>query len=337
MDREGARKPQGDPRMSEVDRRKARVAMLSVASNSTLVVLKVIIGLAIGSVSVISEAIHSGVDLLAAVIAFLAVKIAGKPADRDHPFGHGKVENISGTIEALLIFFAAGWIIYESAQKLSHQEPLESVGWGVGVMLVSSIVNLFVSRMLFKVGEATESVALLADAWHLRTDVYTSAGVMVGLGLIWLGGIFFPALDLRWIDPVAAIGVALLIFKAAYDLTIQSARDLLDAALTEEELSTIRSEILSLAPRVRGAHALKTRRSGSERFAELHLLVDAGLSVDESHRITEETTKRLQKRFSSIRVTIHVEPCAGDCRPHCVSGCFLAEDDRNLVRRRHES
>jgi cation diffusion facilitator family transporter len=321
--------------MIDADRSKTRVAALSVASNTTLVALKVMVGLAMGSVSVISEAIHSGVDLLAAVIAFAAVKAAGKPADQEHPFGHGKMENISGTIEALLIFFAAGWIVFESAKKLSHQDPLESVGWGVGLMLLSAVVNFFVSRMLFKVGSETESVALLADAWHLRTDVYTYVGVMAGLALIWVGGLVAPGTDLRWIDPVAAIGVAVLIFKAAYDLTIESARDLLDVALTQEELTMIRGEISSLAPRARGYHALRTRKSGSERFAELHLLVDAGLSVDESHRIAEDATARLRGKFPKMRVTIHVEPCSGDCKPHCIRGCLLGEDDRRMIRERH--
>ena len=174
-----------------VDKRKASVARLSVISNTTLMLLKLAVGLAIGSVSVISEAIHSGMDLLAAIIALFAVKISGKPADQHHPFGHGKVENISGTVEALLIFLAAIWIIYEAIKKLLNPQPLEDVGWGVAVMFVSAMVNIFVSRTLFKVGKETDSVALQADAWHLHTDVYTSAGVMAGLGIIWLGSFLF--------------------------------------------------------------------------------------------------------------------------------------------------
>src|SRR5512136_1708331 len=147
----------------DAQRQKSAVAWLSVISNTALVTGKLIIGLLIGSVSVISEAIHSGVDLLAAVIALFAVKTSHRVADEDHPFGHGKVENISGTIEALLIFLAAGWIIYEAAHKLIRPEPLEAVGWGVGVMLVSSIANIVVSQMLFKVGRETDSMALQAD------------------------------------------------------------------------------------------------------------------------------------------------------------------------------
>src|SRR5512136_12039 len=183
----------------ETDQRKRRVALLSVISNTTLVVLKLAVGLAISSVSVISEAIHSGVDLIAAAIAYYSVRTSGIPADREHPFGHGKIENVSGTVEAVLIFLAAGWIIFEAVKKLLHPRPMEEAGWGIAVMLVSSAANLAVSQRLFKVGRETDSVALQADAWHLRTDVYTSAGVMLGLVAIWIGDLLIPGLNLQWV------------------------------------------------------------------------------------------------------------------------------------------
>src|SRR5512136_299897 len=144
----------------DAQRQKSAVAWLSVISNTALVTGKLIIGLAIGSVSVISEAIHSGVDLLAAVISLFAVKTSNKRADEEHPFGHGKVENISGTVEALLIFVAAGWIFYEAVYKLIRPQMLDAPVLGVAVMLVSAVVNFIVSRKLFKVGKETDSVAL---------------------------------------------------------------------------------------------------------------------------------------------------------------------------------
>ncbi len=149
----------------------------------------------IGSVSLISEAMHSGVDFLAALIALFAVKTSGKAADIDHPFGHGKFENISGTIEALLIFLAAVWIIYEAIEKLIHPLPLEDVVLGVAIMLISVVVNTFVSNIIFRVSKETDSIALKAEAWHLRTDIYTSLGVMSALTVIWLGGILRPDLN----------------------------------------------------------------------------------------------------------------------------------------------
>jgi cation diffusion facilitator family transporter len=318
--------------MKDAPKQKAAVALLSVTSNSILVMLKLAVGVMIGSVSVISEAIHSSVDLLAALIAYLAVKTSDKPADLDHPFGHGKVENVSGAVEALLIFLAAGWIILEAVRKLQNPAPLEAAGLGVGVMLVASTANILVSQRLFQVGKETDSVALQADAWHLRTDVYTSAGVMAGLIIIWAGGMIFPGADLRWVDPVAAIGVALMIIKAAYDLTVESTRDLLDVSLPAEEEAHIRRHIASFAPAVRGFHRLRTRKSGSNRFAEFHMFVDAGMSVDESHRITDMISTTIKEHFPGITVIIHTEPCKGTCSSECNVDCLLSDYDRKTIR-----
>jgi cation diffusion facilitator family transporter len=315
------------------DKRKAGAALLSVISNSALVLLKLVVGFVIGSISVMSEAIHSAVDLLAALIALFAVKKSGKPADKEHPFGHGKVENISGAVEATLIFAAAGWIIFEAVKKLRHPAPIDEPGWGVAVMLLSAVVNTGVSQFLLKVGRETESVALEADAWHLRTDVYTSAGVMVGLGLIWLSERAFPGMHFHWIDPVAAIGVALLIIKAAYDLTIKSARDLLDESLPAEEIELIRAHIQEFTPKVRGFHGLRTRRSGSQRFVDFHMLVDADMSVDSSHEISDRITEAIKEHYPQTTVTVHIEPCHGDCLPECQDECLLSEDDRRKARK----
>ncbi|MCX5856864.1 MAG: cation diffusion facilitator family transporter [Deltaproteobacteria bacterium] len=314
--------------------RKVRVAVLSVISNITLVVLKIIVGALIGSVSILSEAIHSGVDLIAAIIALFSVRTSGIPPDKRHPFGHGKIENISGTIEALLIFAAACWIIFEAIMRLRHPEPLEALGWGVGVMLISAVANYFVSQRLFKVGKETDSVALAADAWHLRTDVYTSAGVMIGLALIWLGERIYPGIDLDWLDPAAAIAVALLIIKAAYDLTIQSAKDLLDVTLPPEEESWIRQRILQHQPVIHGFHRLRTRKSGHFRFVEFHLKVDPDMSVQISHAITEDLSLSIEKQFPGTSVMIHIEPCDGDCEGDCLQGCLLPEQERQEQQQR---
>jgi len=308
--------------MQEVQRQKTNVAMLSVASNAVLVIGKIAIGLAINSVSVISEAIHSGMDLLAALIAFIAVKISGRPADRGHPFGHGKAENLSGAIEALLIFAAAGWIIYESVLKLLHPRHIDDPFWGVGIMLVSAGMNWFVSRMLFIVGRRTESIALEADAWHLRTDVWTSAGVMVALALVWAGEYFFPKINLHWVDPVAAMLVATMILKAAYDLTIKSVRDLLDAGFVPAEEEQLRNLIASHDPQIRGFHNLRTRKSGGKRFIEFHIMVNPSMSVNRSHQLTEEITLKIRQIMPESVVTIHVEPCKNRCYPKCKAGCL---------------
>lgn len=315
---------------AEVQRRKQRAALISVASNATLVTAKLSIGFLIGSVSVISEAIHSGVDLIAAAIALYSVRTSSIPADSGHPFGHGKIENVSGTIEALLIFAAAGWIIFEAVQKLIHPEPLDAPLLGAAVMLLSVVVNVAVSRLLFKVGRETDSVALLADAWHLRTDVYTSAGVMAGLGIIWIGHGVLPGTDLYWIDPACAIGVAVLIIKAAYDLTRQAARDLLDASLPPAEEVWIRQIIESERSIVNGCHALRTRKAGHFRFVEFHIQVDPQMSVADSHALTQKLSEAIQARIPNTSVTIHVEPCTMECTQKCLQGCLVPapEDDR---------
>jgi cation diffusion facilitator family transporter len=277
----------------------------------------------IGSVSVISEAIHSAIDLLAAVIAFLAVRISGIPADKGHPFGHGKAENLSGAIEALLIFGAAGWIIYESIQKLIHPRHIDEPFWGVGIMLVSAGLNWIVSHQLFHVGKKTESIALEADAWHLRTDVWTSLGVMAALALLWVGEYLFPKMDLHWVDPVAAMMVAGMILKAAYDLTGKSVRDLLDAGLIPEEEEKLRFIIASHDPQVRGFHNLRTRKSGGRRFIEFHIMVHPSMSVNRSHQLTDELTVKIREIMPDSLITIHVEPCKNKCYPKCKAGCLV--------------
>lgn len=314
-----------------IHKRKIRVARISVLSNAILVAGKLAVGLIIGSVSIMSEAIHSGVDLLAAVIALFSVSTSSLPPDRNHPFGHGKVENISGTIEAVLIFAAAGWIIFEAVKKISNPQPIDTISWGVLIMLISSVVNALVSEMLFKVGRETDSVALQADAWHLRTDVYTSAGVMLSLLAIWAGGFLFPGTDLNWLDPAAAIAVALLIIKAAYRLTVDSARDLMDVQLPDEEESWIGQLIREHSPDVHGYHRLRTRKSGHYRFVEFHLKVDPQMSVEASHLITEDLSRHIEDRFPETSVTIHIEPCKHGCNGYCLSGCFLSEEERKLL------
>lgn len=312
--------------------RKIKAARLSVISNTALVVLKLIVGLIIGSVSIISEAVHSGVDLVAAGIALFSVRTSSIPADEEHPFGHGKVENISGTIEALLIFVASIWIIYEAIEKLIHPQPIEFVGWGIAVMLISTVTNILVSEKLFKVAKETDSVALHADAMHLRADVFTSVGVTGGLALIWFGHLFFPKLNIQWLDPVAALGVAILIIHAAYKLTVQAARDLMDVQLPKDEEEWIRDLIRANQSVIHGFHKLRTRKSGHDRFIEFHIKMDPEMSVGDSHRITDELSSGIKEHLPNSSVIIHTEPCDGWCDKHCLDGCFLSETKRNTIR-----
>ena len=317
----------------ENNNRKIRAAVLSVISNTALVVIKLITGLLIGSVSIISEAIHSGVDLLAAVIALFSVKTSSLPADSEHPFGHGRIENISGTIEALLIFVAAIWIIVEAVKKLLESGNDRGSRLGGRSNEISAITNIFVSKMLFKVGRETDSIALQADAWHRKTDVYTSAGVMAGLALLWLAEWLFPDGNFFWLDPVAALVVAVLIIKAAYDLTSQSAKDLLDVHLPSVELEWIKEKINEQAGIIHGFHDLRTRKAGHFRFIEFHLKVESLMSVIDSHAIAKELSNEIKIQFPNTTVTIHIEPCDGKCVEKCIGGCFLPEQKREEKRK----
>src|SRR5471030_345494 len=212
---------------------KVKVAALSISSNTFLIIIKLSVGITTGSVSIVSEAIHSTMDLLASIIAFFSVRISDRPADDTHPYGHGKVENISGVIEALLIFVASVWIIIESIKKILSPKEIESVGIGFLVMFISSAVNFIVSKKLYKVAKKEDSIALEADALHLKADVYTSLGVGLGLLLIWIT-------NFNYLDPVVAILVAIFILKESFNLLKTAFNPLLDIKLSDEEIQTIK-------------------------------------------------------------------------------------------------
>jgi len=278
---------------------KVRVASLSIVSNTFLIIIKVVAGILSGSVSIISEAIHSSMDLIASIIAFFSVKVSDNPPDSRHPYGHGKVENISGVIEALLIFVAAIWIIYEAVRKLTGGPfELESVGLGTLVMVISAIVNTIVSAQLYKVAKETSSVALEADALHLKTDVYTSLGVAAGLGLIMLT-------DIKWFDPVVAIGVAGLIIFESFNLLIRAFSPLLDTAWKEKDIEELEKRLKNLEVNY---HNLRTRISGNYLFIDLHIEIPENVSVGDAHRYCDKIENELTGVYRNLNVTIHVEP-----------------------------
>jgi cation diffusion facilitator family transporter len=263
------------------------------------------------------------------LIALFAVRKASEAADERHPYGHGKFENISGTVEAVLIFLAGVWIIFSAVRKLVGPAEIEAPSWGVLVMVISAIVNTLVSRRLFKVGRETDSVALQADGWHLRTDVYTSLGVMFGLLVIWVGGYFWPEARLAWIDPAIAIVVALMIMRAAYRLTREAARDLLDVSLPEEDVNWIAGFVKERWPAVRSFHHLRTRKAGPTRFIDFHLVVDDTMSVGEAHELGDEIVVAIKERLPDSRIHIHVEPCAYQCPESCETGCSVSVETRH--------
>jgi cation diffusion facilitator family transporter len=286
---------------------RTKAAILSVFSNTFLVISKLIVGIVIGSVSVISEAIHSANDLLASLIALFAVKTSTRPPDREHPYGHGKIENISGTIEALLIFVAAAMIIKEAIDKITSGGEVIDLGWGMAVMSFSALVNFLVSTYLLKVGRDTDSVALEADGMHLRTDVLTSLGVLGGLLLIKITGY-------QVFDPIAAILVACLIIKSAYDLTRKAFTPLMDSALDEEHVALAESVIQEYKDDFVEYHKLRTRKAGRDCHIDFHLVLNSERSIQEAHDLCEEIESRIYAKIPHSQVLIHVEPPPKDIK-----------------------
>jgi cation diffusion facilitator family transporter len=287
--------------------KKTRVARLSIISNSLLILLKLVVGFISGSISIISEAIHSFMDLLAAVIAFFSVKVSDKPADAEHPYGHGKFENISGVIEAMLIFVAAFWIIFEAAKKIITPHPVESIGLGVIVMIISAIVNIIVSRKLYRVAKETDSIALEADALHLKTDVYTSAGVAVGLLLMMISDKIFSSPLVHYLDPVIAILVALLILRESFVLFRKAYAPLLDVALPEKDINSIRAMIEKYCSATVSYHDLRTRKAGNFKYIDFHLNLSSEMNVREAHDLCDIIENEIKKTVTHAEVTIHVE------------------------------
>lgn len=279
---------------------KRQAAFLSIISNSTLIVFKLMAGIAIGSISIISEAIHSSIDLLASLIAFFSIKKASEKEDNDHPFGHGKYENVSGFVEAILILFAAALIIYEAVTKLVKGSNVTDVFWGIIVMFVASAVNFLISMILLRIAKKTSSIALEADGMHLLTDVFTSLGVFAGLILIKITGI-------KILDPITAIVVAMLILKTSVDLIKKSMVDLVDSSLPALELETI-TKIINSYDEVISFHKLRTRKCGENREIDIHIEVSEKASLLDAHTLCDEIEEEIQGSLPNSNVTIHVEP-----------------------------
>ena len=294
-------------------RTKTGAAGLSVLSNTLLILLKLVAGILSGSVSIIAEAIHSGIDLLAALIAFVCLRIAGRPADREHPFGHGKVENVSGTIEAVLIFVAAIFIIYEAINRIIAEAIVEYLSIGIAVMAISVVVNIIVSRHLLRIARDSDSIALEADARHLTADVYTSLGVLVGLVVVQVTG-------LNILDPIIAIGVSIFILRAAYNLTRRAFPPLIDVRLPEDEEALIESTMSEHMGELVGFHELRTRKAGSERYIELHVTMARDASIERAHSLCDHLEEDIRSRLPHTHVTIHVEPCDMECDT-CPDSC----------------
>jgi cation diffusion facilitator family transporter len=281
---------------------KSGAAGLSIVSNSLLIALKLAAGAITGSIAILTEALHSLVDLVASVIAFISVRKADEPADADHPYGHEKIEPLSANIEGMLILVGAGIIIYEATHRLVVGSTVESLGVGIAVMAVSVVANLAVSSVLMRQARTHDSLALEGDAAHLRTDALTSGGVLVGLALVQITG-------LDALDSVTALLVAALIVVAGIRIMRRSSGVLVDEALPDEEMDRIESAIQAArTPEVAGYHKLRARRAGRRRYIDLHVQYRSGTSLEDAHHLAHALRDAIEAEIPRAEVLIHVEP-----------------------------
>jgi cation diffusion facilitator family transporter len=297
--------------------RQSYAAKLMLIVVGGLIVLKVVVAVITGSISILAQAVDSSLDLLAVIVTFIAIRIATKPADREHPFGHGKMENIAAIVQAGLIFAVGGLIVYSAVQRIITGARVELAEAGIGVMLVSMIASIFLSRYLFRVAKAVDSIALEANAQNIAVDVYSTAAVLAGLVAVRFTG-------LNILDPIIAMAVVGLILKTGYDVLRGSFGGLIDVRLPEAEETVIKACIMKYNYRMVAFHDLRTRKAGSYRYIDLHLVMPKNESVEEAHRLCDRLERDIRNKLPRAHITIHVEPCTTEC-DQCSVSCTLKD------------
>ena len=285
--------------MTDTMGEKQSAALNSLVAAVGLTAFKIVVGLSTGSLGILAEAAHSGLDLVAAGLTFLAVRFSGRPADREHPYGHGKIENLSALVETLLLLLTCTWIVWEAVHRLRfHETQVQVTVWSVAVMLTSIVIDVSRSRMLARMAKKYRSQALEADALHFRTDVWSSAVVIVGLASVKLGW--------WWGDAVAALGVSALVVWVSVQLGRRTVDALLDTAPAgmEERVAAA----VSTVEGVRDCHQVRVRYSGPVLFIDLHVLVDGAQTLTEAHKLTETIEAVIQEIAPQADVTVHPEP-----------------------------
>ena len=278
---------------------KNRIALTSVIAAVFLTSFKLVVGLLTGSLGILSEALHSALDLIAAVITLFAVRIADLPADNEHNYGHGKIENLSALIETFLLLVTCFWIIYESINRLINKHPIEVNAFSFIVIITSIIIDFTRSRALYKVARKYNSQALEADALHFSTDIWSSMVVLIGL-------IVYSLFDFVYADSIAALIVALIVLSVSYRLGRRAFDVLIDRAPTK--IVDQINQVIDQIPGVIKYHDLKVREGGSYKFVELNIHVNKGLSIEEAHSISENVEDEITKKIPHCKVTVHIEP-----------------------------
>lgn len=292
--------------------KRRRAASLALITTIGLTVLKVVVGVLSGSVGVLSEAVHSFLDLVSAAVSFYTVQHSIKPADDDHPFGHGKIETLSSLFESLLLVVAAILIIYEGVDHILHPHPIGYTGLAIGVIAFSMAVSYLTYLHNRDAAVKTESSALHVNALHFLADVVASGGVLAGLIILqWTGWL--------WLDPVIAFAVAIYILWVSVKQVRQAVLELSDIQLPDEEIEVIREVLAEFGGQVIDVHDLRTRKSGAFRHIDYHMSVCGKMPVDGSHALCDEMEARIIAVYPNASVNIHVEPCEKS-RDQC-AGC----------------
>jgi len=307
---------QGTQESAKMFSTKAGATKLLIGVVVGLIIFKVVVSWLTGSISILAQAADSLFDLFAGIITFFAIRVAAKPADAEHPYGHGKVEDIAGVVQGILIFIAGGLIIYSAIGRIikgSSIEPIELAEAGIAVMAISIVVSIFLSRHLLRVSRTTGSVALEANARNIAIDVYSASAVLVGLAIVRFTG-------LNVIDSVIAIGVAIYILKVAIDTIRKPISGLLDERLPPSQQAVIEDCLRKHSREVFGFHALRTRRAGSQSYIDLHLVMARDISLEQAHQICDRIEVEIKSTLHEASVTIHVEPCDGECE-QCSAIC----------------
>jgi len=293
---------------NQAQKEKTSAALSSVIAAVGLTTFKIIVGIATNSLGILAEAAHSALDLAAAVMTFFAVRVADKPADKQHPFGHGKVENISALFETLLLLATSGWIIYEAVNRLMAPETHVEVSiWSFIVMGTSIVIDMTRSRILYAAAKKHNSQALEADALHFSTDIWSSSVVILGLVLVLIAR-WFPSLTfLEKGDAVAALVVAAIVIFVSGKLGIRSIQALLDAAPKNGERDRIVKEVSKMED-IADVHAVRIRSSGAGWFVDMHVTMNGRMSLNKSHALTEMIEEKVEGILPGADVTVHVEP-----------------------------
>lgn len=294
---------------SKASQEKNKAALSSVFAAVGLTLMKIIVGVLTGSLGILAEAAHSGLDLVAALVTFFAVQISGKAPDKQHHFGHGKVENLSALFETLLLLATSVWIIYEAIQRLFFKSvEMEISIWAFLVMIISIVIDASRSRMLLKAAKKYKSQALEADALHFSTDIWSSSVVILGLILVKLSEYFPKLAFMAKADAVAAMAVALIVVYVSVQMGIKTVMGLLDSAPAgiEERIK----EIVNAIPDVQNCHAVRVRESGPHLFVDIHIELPPRLTVKTADAKTDLIEAKIKEEYPDLDITIHVEPAS---------------------------